>query len=108
MLNRIGLAAAAALAIGVLAAPQTASAGWRHHGWHGGGGGWHGGHGWNGGWRQRHWGGGNWGHRHWGWRPAYPRYGVYGGGYGAWAGCIRWRQVATPWGFQWRRINVCY
>lgn len=107
MLNRIGLAAAAALAIGVLAAPQTASAGWRHHGWHGGGG-WHGGHGWNGGGRHRHWGGGNWGHRHWGWRPAYPRYGVYGGGYGAWAGCIRWRQVATPWGFQWRRVNVCY
>lgn len=107
MLNRIGLAAAAALAIGVLAAPQTASAGWRHPGWHGGGG-WHGGPGWNGGWRHRHWGGGHWGHRHWGWRPAYPRYGVYGGGYGAWAGCIRWRQVPTPWGFQWRRVNICF
>ena len=101
MLRRTTLAAAAVLAVGLLAAPSSASAGWRH-GWHGGPG-WHGG--WNGGWN-RGWHGG-WRARHWGWRPAFPRYGVYGG-YGAYAGCIRWRQVPTPWGFQWRRINVCY
>lgn len=99
MLRRMIVAAAAVAALGVLAIPQTASA--RYGGWYGGHS-WHGGHGWHG------WHGG-WRHRpHWGWRHGFPRYGFYRGGYGAYAGCIRWRQVPTPWGFQWRRVNVCY
>lgn len=101
MLRRLTLAAAAALAVGLLAAPETASAGYRHHGWHGGGG-WNGG--WHGGWRPRAWHP----HRYWGGWRGYPRYGFYGGPYRAWAGCVRWRQVPTPWGFQWRRVNVCF
>jgi hypothetical protein len=26
----------------------------------------------------------------------------------AYSSCYRWRQVLTPWGWQWRRVNVCY
>ena len=32
--------------------------------------------------------------------------GVYYGGYGG--GCRRWQVVGTPWGPQWRLVNVCY
>jgi hypothetical protein len=35
--------------------------------------------------------------------------GLYGGYYGyGYGGCARWRWVATPWGPQWRLVNVCY
>jgi hypothetical protein len=33
---------------------------------------------------------------------AYPYYASYYGG------CRRWRVVPTPWGPQWRLVNVCY
>jgi hypothetical protein len=36
-----------------------------------------------------------------------PRFGFYGG-YGYGYGCWRWRLVATPWGWAYRRVNVCY
>jgi hypothetical protein len=29
-------------------------------------------------------------------------------GYGLYNGCYQWRRVPTPWGWQWRRVNVCY
>jgi hypothetical protein len=34
-----------------------------------------------------------------------PRYYPY---YGYYDGCYRWRWVATPWGWRFRRLNVCY
>jgi hypothetical protein len=34
---------------------------------------------------------------------AYPYYAGYYGG-----GCRRWRVVPTPWGPQWRLVNLCY
>jgi hypothetical protein len=34
---------------------------------------------------------------------------VAGGWYGGYGGgCNRWRVVATPWGPQWRLVNVCW
>jgi hypothetical protein len=27
---------------------------------------------------------------------------------GVYGGCNRWRVVATPWGPQWRLVNVCF
>lgn len=98
MLRRIVLVAAAVLALGALAVPQAAFAkgGKGGHGWHGG-------KGWHGGWH-----GGGWRHYGWrgGWYPGYAYRAPYV--YGAYAGCVRWRQVATPWGFRWRKVNVCY
>jgi hypothetical protein len=68
---------------------------------------WVGGPGWYGG---RRWVGGPW----WGYRRPFVRAGfigagLYGGYYGyGYGGCARWRWVATPWGPQWRLVNVCY
>jgi hypothetical protein len=68
---------------------------------------WVGGPGWYGG---RRWAGGPW----WGYRRPFVRAGfvgagLYGGYYGyGYGGCARWRWVATPWGPQWRLVNVCY
>ncbi|NWG24553.1 MAG: sulfur globule protein precursor [Pseudorhodoplanes sp.] len=102
MLRRIVLVGAAALALGALGVPQAAFAK-DGKGWHGGGHGWHGGKGWHGGWH-----GGGWRHFGWrrGWYPGYFYRAPYV--YGAYAGCIRWRQVPTPWGYRWRKVNVCY
>jgi hypothetical protein len=59
--------------------------------------------GWIGG---RRWVGGRWwGHRRFirhGFVGAYPYYAGYYGG------CRRWRLVPTPWGPQYRLVNVCY
>jgi hypothetical protein len=64
-----------------------------------------GGPGWVGG--RRFVGGPWWGHR----RP-FIRAGFIGAGFGypyyAYGGCRRWRVVPTPWGPQWRLVNVCY
>ena len=32
----------------------------------------------------------------------------YYGGYGYGGGCRRWQVVGTPWGPQWRLVNVCF
>ncbi len=42
-------------------------------------------------------------HRH-GFRE-YPRYYHY---YGYYDGCYRWRWFATPWGWRFSRLNMCY
>ncbi|MBX9777232.1 MAG: hypothetical protein K2Y71_22885 [Xanthobacteraceae bacterium] len=63
---------------------------------------WVGGPGWYGG---RRWvGGPGWRYRRLGWGVPV----VAAGWYGGYGGCMRWRPVATPWGPQWRLVNICY
>ena len=62
-----------------------------------------GGPGW---WGGRRWVGGRW----WGGRR-FVRAGFVGAGFvgaGFVGGCQRWTVVATPWGPQWRLVNVCF
>jgi hypothetical protein len=72
---------------------------------------WAGGARWAGGprWVGRRWvGRPGWGVRRaafWGGVGVVGAYPYYAGYYG---GCQRWRVVATPWGPQWRLVNVCY
>ncbi len=87
----------AMLVLGAAALPSAASAQRWHGGWHRGGWGW---------------GAAGFGlglglaASPWGWGP-----GFYGGPYyasaGPW-GCWRTRRVWTPWGWRWRRVNVCF
>jgi hypothetical protein len=101
------LALAAVLTVGSLSSATDASAAYGHRsgyhyrgghsggGYHYGGGFRHGGY-WRGGYRP-------YAHRYdyRGFR-AYPRYSGYG------YNCYRWRWVATPYGWQQRRVNACY
>jgi hypothetical protein len=93
MLRKIVIGLACAAAIAFVAVPTNASArgGWHGHGSHGYG--WHG-YGWRGGWRGR---------GYYGYPGYYYPYAYYPYAYS----CYRNVRVATPFGWQWRRVWVC-
>jgi hypothetical protein len=85
------IALAAALALGSISFATEASARGGHGGHFGGG----------------HFGGGHFGGFHRGFGGFGLGYGYGPGYYSYYGGCWRTRRVATPWGWRWRRINVC-